>query len=268
MEGVATRRQPSKRWLSSRESPRRRSRDERFVTLSPFAIDRDEVTVGTVRRLLMQGSLTLAPTATDATHAFCTYIAKGDNRHDAWSVNCVSFALAEQACRALGKRLPTEAEWEWVAGNLSAETRFPWVTAGAETCARVDVGLGGGFAGVGVQSAACRYQPGEALRATGLPATANPEDVTELGVRRLAGGLSEWVADLLEPFTAPCWHPEQPFLSDPRCERSDAAFHVIRGASWIDPPGFVASALRQGLLEAPEGYVQAGFRCVRSMRSP
>lgn len=246
--------------------------EERFVTLSPFAIDRDEVSVGVVRALLKTGRLASAPTerdpSSDSEFASCTYLGKDSANNDALPVNCVTFARAEEVCTALGKRLPTEAEWEWAAGNLTDETRFPWGTAD-EVCERADVGLGTtAISGSRrPESAACRYLLDKPGRAAGLPAVANPRDVTALGVRQLAGGVAEWVADYLAPYVSACWKPEQPFLVDPRCVRTEEGIHAIRGSSWIDAPGLVSSVQRQGPLPNPKGYPNIGLRCALSRKA-
>ncbi len=40
--------------------------------------------------------------------------------------NCVDFTQAEAYCEAQGKRLPTEAEWQWAAHGGGAKWKHPW----------------------------------------------------------------------------------------------------------------------------------------------
>ena len=197
-------------------------------------------------------------------YASCTYLGEGDPTNDGLPANCVSFELAEQLCTALGRRLPTEAEWEWAAGNLTEETRFPWGSLD-EPCARADVGLGRGDEDG--ESPACRAQVDGPVRPAGLPAVPNPRDVTALGVRQLAGGVSEWVADYLSSYISPCWKPEQPFLTDPRCDRSEAGVRAFRGSSWQELPGLVSSVSRQGPVSDPKGFTFIGVRCALSRKA-
>lgn len=74
-----------------------------------FCIDRTEVTVSAYADCEGKGK--------------CTAVGKGRgcNRDDLSTQNhpsnCVSYAQAEAFCKAVGKRLPTSKEWEWVAGG-------------------------------------------------------------------------------------------------------------------------------------------------------
>lgn len=243
------------------------NRNERYVTLSAFAIDRDEVTVGTVRTLLKSGRLSAAPMvrggAADSVYATCTYLGPDDPSNDAFPVSCVTATAAASACQVLGKRLPTEAEWEWAAGNLGDETRYPWGDVG-DPCDFAAVGLGGTpFDTTQSESTACRLRVGQPTRPRGLPTRPNDADVTLLGVRQLGGGLSEWVADRLASYASPCWNPERAFLLDPRCEDPALRVQAIRGSSWADAPGFVAVVGRQGITPLTQ-LPTIGFRCARS----
>jgi sulfatase modifying factor 1 len=244
--------------------------EERYVTLSPFALDLDEVTVGTVRSLVAAGRISEAPTERSGfktIHAECTYLGPNDSSNDALPVNCITALAAKHVCETLGKRLPTEAEWEWSAGNLVAETRYPWGDIG-DPCDFAEVGIGGspGLETDRPQSTACRVRAGRPTLPAGLPAHRNETDATQLGVRHLAGGVSEWVADRLASYRAGCWLPDQPFLVDPRCDDGTLRNQAVRGSAWSDAPGFVAVVGRQGLDPLAE-LPAVGFRCARSDRT-
>lgn len=259
------------RSLSTGSSPTTDARVERYVTVSPFSMDRDEVTVGFVRGLVQAGRLTDAPTARGPAMSMfedCTYVGASDPSNDALPVSCITAVAAAHVCEALGKRLPTEAEWEWTAGNLRDETRYPWGDLG-DPCDFADVGLGRSvLETTQPESTACRLRVGHVTRPPGVPALGSEGDVTNLGVRQLGGRLSEWVADRLASYLASCWQPDQAFLTDPRCDDTTMTTNqAIRGSAWADPPGVVAVVGRQGA--APRTVLPTvGFRCARSETMP
>lgn len=242
---------------------RLRSTPERFVTVSPFALDREEMKVGTVRDLVANGKLSSEPQArtSDSVSSYCTYLGRTSSENDGLPVNCVDHTLAEKLCAALGKRLPTEAEWEWAAGNLEEESAHPWGNEG-DPCSYSDVGLGHEGFGDIPASPLCRSLPGRSTLPSGVPRSPNARDRTRLGVLALGGGLSEWVADRASNYDEPCWHPEEPFLQDPRCSSGNA--FSIRGSSWIGAPGLSRISGREG---APASFRHPflGLRCARSL---
>lgn len=97
----------------------------------------------------------------------------------------VTFEQAQQYCTWLGMRLPTEAEWE-VAARLDKNGvlhTFPWGDA-PRTCDQVP-------------NQSCMGKD------TRRPDVATNEvDVTPLGIRDMAGSVSEWVLDDFTPLVA------------------------------------------------------------------
>ena len=78
----------------------------RKVYLDVYSIDRYEVTVADYRRCVEAGTCTdkgLTP------YDSCNWDKKGKDNHP---INCVDWDQAQTYCRWVGKRLPTEAEWE------------------------------------------------------------------------------------------------------------------------------------------------------------
>lgn len=149
-------------------------------------------------------------------------------------VVCVDWGQAAEYCSWLGKRLPTEAEWERAARGPSARTEFPW---GDErpTCERARFG-------------GC----GDATAAVGAhPAGRSPE-----GVHDLAGNAAEWVADWYAKdalFTAARNNPTGP---------TRGFLRVVRGGSFYEGPGHLRSSYRYGL-NPVSGFGFVGFRCAR-----
>ncbi len=220
---------------------------ERLVQLSPFLLDVDEMTVGQVASLVLNKTITEEPIQQDQANGAaaptdrgaCMYLGTMEHDNDALPVNCVSHALARQICAAKGKRLPTEAEWEYAAGNGDLETPYPWGTARGNPCtmALVQRGRTGDefddVQSVQDEDSTCRGADGGTW---GPTAGGLPPDVTKpTGVQNLAGNVGEWVEDAFAAYDDPCWHPEQQLLVDPVCAvSSPSALISARGASWGD----------------------------------
>jgi formylglycine-generating enzyme required for sulfatase activity len=229
-----------------------------LVVLSPFAIDLAEVTVGQVRSLVEAGGVP-APAAPGDTASLlrseeCTY--RGDASNDDAPANCLPWSTADAACRSMGKRLPTEAEWEYAARNLGDETPYPW-GSDAAVCTYAVVARG-----VGPLADPTECELFESATVPGPVAGGSPLDQTSMGVSNMAGNVSEWTADFFAPYSSACWTGGDP-LGDPSCQTPSAS-HSVRGGSW-------QSAVRQALGAAryapdSDGPSEAiGFRCAVSM---
>jgi hypothetical protein len=82
-------------------------------------MDKTEVTLGAYHACVAAGKCEAAKNDMP----FCT---EGEKGHDDHPVNCVTHVDATAYCTWAGKRLPTEAEWEYAASGGGEDRRFSW----------------------------------------------------------------------------------------------------------------------------------------------
>ncbi|MCA9634176.1 MAG: formylglycine-generating enzyme family protein [Myxococcales bacterium] len=236
---------------------------EPLVRLSPYAMDRDEMTVGMYLDLAEEFNLSL-PAVHNANPSssryYCTY---DPNRPEsrALPVNCLDRAQARAVCEVQGRRLPTEAEFEFAAGNRTRETLYPWGDD-QDVCryavlARNPLDLtNGSFAPYSEcrETEAGRLAPGPVRGNTSL-------DQTDIGLLNLGGNLSEWVEDVYADYRESCW--EGLVLTDPLCTKNDNGWFARRGGAWTGPPITARAAERNAQLD-DQGSIGIGVRCALS----
>lgn len=235
---------------------------ERLVRISPFAIDRTEMTVRAMRALVSAGAVA-APTSRETDPA-CTYTATAGAYED-YPVNCVTRERAAEACRARGLRLPTESEWEFAAGSRDEERLYPW-GADPDACGFTVIGRGrtGELEGGYDDSTVCRTFANEMLSPFGPRPVGESLDVTAQGVHDLGGNVAEWVLDAPQAYDGPC-NAGPRILTDPQCVEPSATLRAVaRGGDWSALPSNAAVGHRQAVLASP-GTIQVGFRCVVSL---
>jgi serine/threonine-protein kinase len=160
-------------------------------------------------------------------------------------IAAVSWFGAQAYCQAHGRRLPTEAEWQFAASGRG-RYRYPWGAAEA-SCDGVLFGWGKG------QYEECRQQ-------TNVP-NRQERDISTDGIYRLAGSMKEWVFDCYAETYSAC----DGVCVNPRYEQPSCAERVLRGGSWAGPREHLDSAHRGH--EAPNRKpAYAGFRCAADAR--
>lgn len=233
---------------------------ERVVRVSTFMMDRDEVTVSRYREALSRGFVAPASLGTneaalgfDATTT-CTFSAQPLDRED-FALTCVPWQTARAFCMHEGGDLPSEAQWEYAATSAgrSGKSEFPWGDD-APTCDRAVYGrlALAGFPG----SCEERGRGPLPVFVAGEPVARG--DICAVGVRGLAGGVSEWARDVAAPYDGPGWRSLTSAL-DPVCGGPAERAHSVRGGAWGATPILVRSTGRLSSA-GQNGFV--GFRCV------
>ena len=227
---------------------------EQLVQLSPFMLDVDEMTVEQMRSLVEQAGVDPPLPKGAGLQARCTFTTTPTPDGDAMPVNCVNRQTARAACEALGKRLPTEAEREYAAGNLGLETTYPW--GAGDPCENAIIGKGN--PADDDVSSACREDPDELV---GPRPEGSPFDVTSLGVRNMGGNLSEWTEDDFRSYAdSECWGAAAALHVDPRCEAG--GLPTGRGGSWADL-AFNAQVSVRGAYTDGNSNSRTGIRCAK-----
>lgn len=224
------------------------------VTLDPYYLDRTEVTVEAYLACVHTG--TCSPAAS-TTHSGIAQDACYSGAPDTWCdvtgirhrnsycngsrtdrrshpVNCVDWHQADAYCRWAGKRLPTEAEWEFAARGTDGR-RFPW----------------------GNRPPTVRHLqwPGSGRHGT-VSVGRYPAGASPFGLLDMSGNVWEWVADIWGPYPGGSNHnPAGP-------PRTPSSRRVNRGGSWRSDR--VRATARFGDLPGLRES-DLGFRCAQDV---
>ena len=195
-------------------------RPEHKVTLDAFWLDKTEVTHGAYARFLDSS---------------------GRKKPYHWTqrpaaevpVYNVDWDDARAYCESLGKRLPTEAEWERAAGGGLESMSYPWGDKADSKLALYNVSTGPG--------AVAKYPP------------------NAFGLYDMAGSVSEWTADWFEReyySKSPASNPTGP---------ETGTYKVVRGGAWSDPSARITTFFRNWV-RPNQRTPNLGFRCAKSVK--
>ena len=185
------------------------------TTVEALLIDRVEVTNGEFKMFR-------------PAHAY----ANGADEHP---VTTVSWPDAVAYARSVGKRLPTEAEWEKAARGTDGR-RWPWGN---------------------------HWTPGIAGFGSGtMPVGSTPDDASFYGVHDMAGNVQEWTASLFAPYPG----------SRANNRTFDGRHRVVRGTHWGGNSCLARATARfcalpgeRGIQPSDPDYAYIGFRCARDI---
>jgi formylglycine-generating enzyme required for sulfatase activity len=201
------------------------------VTISEFKLDKYEVTTGRFQLCVEAGCC-------DPPRYDGSYTGRepyyGNPDFGFWPVVFVSWEQARQYCEGAGKRLPTEAEWEYAARGTDGRL-YPW---GSDSPAATLANFGGA-------------RDGDTAQVGSFGAGASP-----FGVHDLAGNVWEWVADWYDAG----YYGASP-ATDPTGPESGVA-KVARGGSFGSEYNKLYTFYRAAWLPE-ESYGNLGFRCAR-----
>jgi formylglycine-generating enzyme required for sulfatase activity len=216
------------------------------VTLSPYCIDKTEVTVAAYRACVQAGACGPGDTTvffdvswgsgrTTMQDDACNWGKANRDRHP---INCVDWNQASAYCTWRGGRLPTEAEWEFAARGTSGR-RYPW---------------GDRFLDPTILNGGGKEDAWEHTAPVGI----FPQGASPFGVLDMAGNVSEWTSDSYAQYSSEV-------QVDPRQPSSDDSPRVYRGGGWNSNDRGVSATFR--LKYSPyTRYDTLGFRCARGAK--
>ena len=228
------------------------------VRVEPFFLDVDPVTVSDWLQFVCGGGYEKAEYWTEAgagwlaqSGARCPeyWVAHGDfdfycsptgvrSMNPMEPVTSISWYEADAYARWAGKRLPTEAEWEFAAAydpTTKSMQRYPWGDDIRQA-----------------KNADCD------LRTWGPATVAARRAPNALGLRGMAGGVWEWTSTPFLPYPG-----FEPFPYDGYSkEHMDGNHYVCRGGSWATDPRILRTSFRNWYVPS---YRQGilGMRCAR-----
>jgi formylglycine-generating enzyme required for sulfatase activity len=221
------------------------------VALGGYCIDRTEVTVAAYTRCVASGKCTPAAEPEAAGLGSLCNGKRVDRQ--GYPINCVNWEQARVYCAAAGKRLPSEAEWEYAARGPDERT-YPW----GHEAPRAEL-LNACGADCRTLATRLKFADRRAMYAgddhweTTAPVGSFRDGASPFGALDMAGNVAEWTEDTYhEDYAGTASH------------FNDGPHQVVRGGAWNHGvASWVRGASRDSYNPAMRS-VNIGFRCARS----
>lgn len=175
-----------------------------------------------------------------------------DPDFDLYPALFVTWKQAERYCKWLGRRLPTEAQWEKAARGQD-ESIFPWGFS-LPDCDMANFSKLVSFFDKDEEIIFTEACYADTVRVRRFKHFSSPQ-----GVLNLAGNVSEWVADWYDSEYYETHLAPEDLINPSGPETGDNKIH--RGGSFADNVYFIRSAYR-GHATIDQGLPNVGFRCV------
>ena len=240
------------------------------VVLSPFCIDKTEVTVAAYLACSTVGKCAPASKTNDfadlddvlrkTVDPLCNV---GDPQgHATHPINCVDWDMASNYCQRQGGRLPTEAEWEFAARGPDGRA-YPWGDDAPNgkllnACGKECAAWGKKSHVEGKITFGTMYPDDDGFVNT-APVGSFPAGASRYGLEDVVGNVWEWTADFYAPYTKDA-------AKDPHGPPTSDSGRVARGGAWNGPfPSWVRPTFRFHFLPENRSY-GVGFRCAGPVR--
>lgn len=196
-------------------------------TVQDFWLDQTEVTAGAYDLCVLTGSCTAADSAGLGVNS-------GSPGFEDYPANYVTLRQAETYCAWLGRRLPTEAEWEYAAGGRQG-WEYPWGDGPPAAC----------------QQNITSSMPIDADVHHGCAVGQFPAN--ENGIQDMGGGVYEYTSS---PFCRYAAETESGYLTG-----CDSTLHAVRDAGFTSSSLDLAKVAFRQSTASDVTHQSLGFRC-------
>ena len=237
---------PEGEFLMGNNDGPKNERPEHTIWLDAYSIDRFEVTMEEYQKLLDENYSIEPPPLWDDGAAL-------SEASDRPAVG-VKWPDAEKYCASVGKRLPTEAEWEKAARGTDGR-RYPWGHMQPFVdIARYNQGVTGWVSYTLTLAPVTSGVSGMSIR-HGLKTGGK----SPYGLYHMSGNAAEWVADWYDRY----YYEDSPEKNPKGPEKGNRK--VLRGGSWEDEPRNIRVTSR-ATAEPEFSDLTIGFRCAKDAK--